>query len=249
MPIVRGVNVEDSHLKMVLKTGSTGPAVSDLQDLLKSHGFTQVGPTDGEFGPATKRALLQFQQSHNLDVDGLAGPNVWMALTAKTLPASNDADTTIVGSARAVELLSIASAEIGTREEPDGSNGGPRVDVYTGRWRVSWCALWASWVLKQTSWNPWKKPIAAVVRIRDWALDVKLYESSEAYEPRPGDLFIMLTKGAEGVDTGHGHVGIVLSYDKDKREIRTIEGNASNAVRSLKRPRSAIAGFVRITDV
>lgn len=248
MPIVRGVSVEDSHLKMVLKTGSTGPAVSDLQDLLKSHGFTQVGPTDGEFGPATKRALLQFQQSHNLDVDGLAGPNVWMALVSARLPAPGSGEVPS-GSPRAQELLGVALGEVGVCEVPDGSNGGPRVDMYTGKWRVSWCSLWVSWVLKQTSWNPWSKPIAAVVRLRDWALDVKLYESSESYEPRPGDIFIMLTKGAEGVDTGHGHTGFVLSYDKDKREIRTIEGNASNAVRSLKRPRSAIAGFVRITDV
>jgi hypothetical protein len=246
--ILRGIHVNDSSLKRVLKTGSKGPAVEDLQNLLKAHGFTQAGPTDGDFGASTKKALVQFQQSHNLDVDGICGPNTWMSLTSETVDPAPLVDT-IVGNARAVELLSIASREIGIVEQPDGSNGGPRVDVYTGKWRVPWCACMVSWVLKQCSWNPWPKPIAAVVRIRDWANTTGLYHNEAGYDPQPGDIFIMLKKGQDGVDTGHGHTGFVLSYDKVKEEIRTIEGNASNAVRSLKRPRSAIDGYVRITDV
>ena len=37
-----------------------------------------VGITeDGEFGPKTKAATIEFQQKHKLEVDGTAGPERW----------------------------------------------------------------------------------------------------------------------------------------------------------------------------
>ena len=34
---------------------------------------------DGEFGPKTKAATIEFQQMHELEVDGIAGPESWGA--------------------------------------------------------------------------------------------------------------------------------------------------------------------------
>ena len=63
----------------VLKQGSKGPEVVDLQNKLKQLGF---GPAvaDGKFGPATKKALIAFQKSKGLTADGLAGPRTINAL-------------------------------------------------------------------------------------------------------------------------------------------------------------------------
>lgn len=58
---------------LFLKEGSTGPAVVKLQTRLKQVGFNP-GRVDGDFGPATKAALVGFQKSAGLLADGIAGP-------------------------------------------------------------------------------------------------------------------------------------------------------------------------------
>ena len=58
-----------------LKMGDAGDAVKKLQSAL------QIDP-DGDFGPATKEAVVSFQEDHNLDDDGIVGPATWAALGA-----------------------------------------------------------------------------------------------------------------------------------------------------------------------
>ena len=64
---------------LFLKEGSTGPAVVKLQTRLKKVGFNP-GRADGDFGPATKAALIGFQKSAGLLADGIAGPRTLGAL-------------------------------------------------------------------------------------------------------------------------------------------------------------------------
>lgn len=54
------------------------PKVRQLQELLNGHGFHLV--VDGEFGPRTKAAVMDFQAQHKLKADGLVGPVTWAAL-------------------------------------------------------------------------------------------------------------------------------------------------------------------------
>jgi hypothetical protein len=56
-----------------LSWGGKGPQVEKLQKKLG------VAP-DGEFGPATKSAVITFQRDHNLQQDGIVGPRTWAAL-------------------------------------------------------------------------------------------------------------------------------------------------------------------------
>ena len=58
-----------------LRKGSTGMDVRKLQAAL--HIFT-----DGQFGDMTEMALKNFQKEHGLVEDGIAGPQVWKAITA-----------------------------------------------------------------------------------------------------------------------------------------------------------------------
>ena len=57
----------------VLKMGDTGDAVKTLQ---KALGIK----TDGDFGPATKAAVVTFQKQHRLYADGVVGKNTWAKL-------------------------------------------------------------------------------------------------------------------------------------------------------------------------
>jgi len=49
------------------------PEVEALQRALRSMGFA-VGAVDGDFGPATRLAVQDFQRAHGLDPDGVVGP-------------------------------------------------------------------------------------------------------------------------------------------------------------------------------
>ena len=56
----------------VLRTGSRGEAVTNLQSRLKTLGYYQ-GEIDGQFGAGTKEAVSSFQRQNGLDADGIVG--------------------------------------------------------------------------------------------------------------------------------------------------------------------------------
>lgn len=56
-----------------------GEAVSELQERLRGLGYPLA--IDGDFGPATELAVMDFQSANALLVDGIAGKNTWAALT------------------------------------------------------------------------------------------------------------------------------------------------------------------------
>jgi hypothetical protein len=62
-----------------LRRGATGEWVQRLQEALLDAGF-DPGPVDGDFGDLTEQAVLDFQESSELQVDGIVGPMVWNAL-------------------------------------------------------------------------------------------------------------------------------------------------------------------------
>lgn len=62
----------------VLKKGATGKTVERLQRALSAAGHATAA--DGDFGPATDRAVRAFQAAHGLQADGVVGPATWHAL-------------------------------------------------------------------------------------------------------------------------------------------------------------------------
>ncbi|EFO32482.1 peptidoglycan binding domain-containing protein [Roseibium sp. TrichSKD4] len=76
-----GGDQSDTHKDVnLLKLGSEGYRVEALQKRLASLGYT-LRP-DGDFGPATKRAVVGFQVDHGLTPDGVVGPKTQEALEA-----------------------------------------------------------------------------------------------------------------------------------------------------------------------
>lgn len=66
---------------MVLKKGSKGAEVKELQGLLH---ILQ----DGVFGPVTEEAVIEFQKVNGLTPDGIVGDNTWAKLKGSTLVKS-----------------------------------------------------------------------------------------------------------------------------------------------------------------
>lgn len=56
----------------VLRTGSRGEDVKTLQGRLHDLGY-YTDEIDGQFGAATKAAVIEFQQVNGLDADGMVG--------------------------------------------------------------------------------------------------------------------------------------------------------------------------------
>ena len=67
--------------KPVLKVGSKGEAVKELQKLLFNHYFPSPNEAiDGVFGPKTEDAVRRFQIRMFLLEDGVVGNKTWQAL-------------------------------------------------------------------------------------------------------------------------------------------------------------------------
>ena len=62
----------------LIKRGSKGAAVLQLQKLLNSKGYKLS--EDSDFGPATEAAVRAYQGANHLEVDGEVGPLTWASL-------------------------------------------------------------------------------------------------------------------------------------------------------------------------
>lgn len=69
------------HSKTLLRPGSRGPAVMELQNQLGALGFQLA--RDGDFGPATCQAVKLFQKSNRLQIDGVVGPKTFEMMMRK----------------------------------------------------------------------------------------------------------------------------------------------------------------------
>lgn len=99
----------------VLKKGSKGPFVTDLQNNLNALGYS-VGKADGIYGVKTDAAVKAFQQATGLSVDGWAGP--------RTIDAIGKAIAE-----RAAKPKIVAAAETVKQEATH------EVEKKTGRWQ------------------------------------------------------------------------------------------------------------------
>lgn len=70
----------DACRHAVLAIGASGPFVIALQNELMRHGLRVQA--DGQFGPKTQAAVMYFQATRHLTVDGIVGPQTWGGLFA-----------------------------------------------------------------------------------------------------------------------------------------------------------------------
>jgi peptidoglycan hydrolase-like protein with peptidoglycan-binding domain len=70
-----GPRTESAASKMpILKEGSSGEVVRFVQEIVKSV------PVDGIFGAITKKSVIEYQKTKNINVDGVVGPETWNAI-------------------------------------------------------------------------------------------------------------------------------------------------------------------------
>ena len=104
-----------------LARGSAGVDVQSAQHLLR-HMNTLASPggdsgvlvVDGRFGPATRRAVIEFQRRYGLAADGVIGARTWQALIETVGPASRGEQ---------VVALQVQLRALGYDIYPDGRYG------------------------------------------------------------------------------------------------------------------------------
>jgi peptidoglycan hydrolase-like protein with peptidoglycan-binding domain len=225
----------------LIKRGERDAAlVRRLQRALAARGYGPAGGsfTAGVFNAEMERTLKLFQ-AQNVDasgqplkVDGQVGPFTWGALFPAAAP---QAPTATGASALMLQSLATAVSQIGTLEEPLGSNRGPRVDQYlksTGTPLGSaWCMAFVYWCFEHAAGNlaatnplprtagcldHWNKAARMPAATRHTRADVYANPALA----RPGQIFIMDFGG------GTGHTGIVEAL-LPGGWLRTVEGNTN----------------------
>jgi peptidoglycan hydrolase-like protein with peptidoglycan-binding domain/Flp pilus assembly protein TadD len=113
---------------LALGSGYSNPhgsrAVKLLQHRLVTTGFP-TGPIDGRYGPLTREAVIRFQATHGLQVDGIAGPATKTALS-DAKPALYPGAGYVHGGSGAVRKLQRALAAAGFSPGPADGHYGPR---------------------------------------------------------------------------------------------------------------------------
>lgn len=70
---------EDVVVTAILRQGSSGGEVKEVQRRLKQWGYYN-GTVDGVFGAGTKKAVIAFQKKNGLTADGVVGKSTYKAL-------------------------------------------------------------------------------------------------------------------------------------------------------------------------
>src|SRR6266536_5116811 len=193
---------------------------------------------DAIFGAETLEAVQLFQARSvdqfgtPLKVDGRVGPMTWATLFAIAIEPQVVSSSSVLFS----QTLVTAGKEVGVREEPPGSNRGPRVDQYLrsvglnpAEGSFAWCAAFIYFCFDQACMALSRKnPVIRTAGVLEhWDLagarGVHRLSADECQaEPslvQPGMIFIITTGG------GHGHSGLL--EEVRGMALTTIEGNTN----------------------
>jgi len=104
--IFSSLNFQQVTEAIVLKQGSQGQEVREVQQKLKNWGY-YTGSVDGIYGSKTKEAVIYFQKSNGLTADGIVGNQTFKALGLQKY-ATTTSTATAAGSSGDVNLLARA---------------------------------------------------------------------------------------------------------------------------------------------
>lgn len=231
---------------MVLKRGSTGPEVRDVQRRLYELAYNP-GPIDGVFGPRTESAVRAFQRDSRLVPDGIVGPRTRANLEAPqcratsrpmALSPSRPARQEATGPPGEPRWLAIARKEICTREAKLGSESNPRIVEYHQATslraqsdQTPWCASFVSWVLEEAGIRSTESAWAKSYLNWGSALD----------QPRVGAIVVFHRGSGPPSSKGTGHVGFFM--ESRGATIGLLGGNQNNHVNIKEYKKSRLLAY------
>lgn len=223
-----------------LRTGSKGPEVKKLQELLNT--TLLLNPPlkiDGDFGRATNAAVKRFQAEKGLGIDGIVGPKTHKALnlySTNNRPVVKPPPPPVVAPVVAVtnSWMKIANREIGQKEIA-GKGNNPRIIKYHASTTLKansdetpWCSSFVNWVIKEAGMQGTNSAAAA-----SWLA------WGEKCSGKIGAITVIRNaKAANSSLTSSGnHVGFLVRETSTYYEL--LGGNQSNRVRTSFYPKSS----------
>lgn len=196
-----------------LRTGSNGSLTRYLQRMLQELEYDVT--VDGIFGQSTHNAIIDFQQKHALDTDGVVGGGTWRALFA--------AYYVDVPGTGIEKMVNVAKHELEWGFAEDNANNITPYGQWYGLNGNAWCAMFVSFCADQAgvadtmvpkySWCP---------SGMTWYKNRQRYHKrNSGYVPKVGDIIFFYNNELGRV----AHTGIVIGGDEAC--VRTIEGNTS----------------------
>ena len=199
-----------------------------------------------------KEVVKTVQKILEISADGADGPVTWNAILAKL---STD-ETEVSGSSVSEKMVNLARGEIGV-SEVDGSNCGPRVDVYKAATWLDpdkgwpWCAAFICWLVREAIEGEdisFKRPqTAGAWDFENWARK-QVSKGVELRKPTNEDI-----KAGDIVVITFSHIGLAVKDIDSSGYVTTIEGNTNGAgsreggsVLEKKRHVSCIRSRIRI---
>ena len=233
---------QELHFTATLQNGSSGTSVRRVQEwlclnALRFPAATLTTNLDSEFGPATERALKNFQALLKIPKTGVVTPDLFaslsepLAIAFQTQPTAPDIRKAVIQVAQA--HLKQRSAELQT---DDAQNIGPWVRSYCDGLDGSafkWCAGFLQSILDQAA-SAAGRPFTAIM-IKTLSCDElaenglqtgRLTKSADLRKNpkliRPGDVFLLRNP----VNNDWFHTGLITSVSGDV--VETIEGNTDS---------------------
>jgi peptidoglycan hydrolase-like protein with peptidoglycan-binding domain len=209
--------------------GNKGKRVKLVQEWLCLHGFNVA--VDEDFGPATEKAVKEFQGAKGLDPDGKVGKDTFPLL----VKPMKDAILDIQPDGRALGQMICAYAEQHLAQQPreiGGQNCGPWVRLYMdgkeGE-KQYWCAGFVSFILKQACESIGQSlPIKTSTSCDELAWDAQkngLFKTGKSIADKtqipPGSIFLNFKSKGDW-----DHTGIVIAAEEEC--FQTIEGNTND---------------------
>ncbi|GAB2539276.1 C40 family peptidase [Brachybacterium huguangmaarense] len=195
----------------VLYRGTANDRVQELQTALNDNGADLK--VDGIFGRATHNAVIDFQSSNGLKVDGRVGPQTRSALnggpsvasgTSKSSSSSDDDDSSSSSSASGSSIVAIARSQKGVDYRSRAKQPGEAFD----------CSGLTQWVYQK----------AGISIPRTSSAQASAGTRISKSEARPGDLVVW--PGHVGIYAG-GNTVIDAGNSKGSVSERTIWGSPS----------------------
>ncbi|MEX0966370.1 MAG: peptidoglycan-binding domain-containing protein [Bacteroidia bacterium] len=222
----------------ILKNGESGNEVKKVQEWLNLWRYIKpewlsIISIDGDYGAQTKSAVMEFQQIHGLETDGIAGPVTFGMLSSplrnafESIAGSSDLRALIVSYAK--QHLRNIPRELNSRNEGpwvraymDGNEGAP--------W--AWCMGFVQTILDQAC-NSVNQNFTAIMP-HSYSCDVvgshglsrnSLLRNEKIRnnpsQVQPGDIFLNVRTPHDWV-----HTGIITGIQGDW--FHTIEGNTND---------------------
>ena len=213
---------------MLLRRGSRGSEVQELQELLNQKGYGIIG-TDGIFGGGTEAAVKRAQSAIGVAADGIVGPATMAALQGsegapKALTSIKMEDLVALFPDVEKQTYKLVGAE--TPVQPNGVRLSPSV---VGKQTIN-CTQFTTFLVSQAFKTRWSSDQWA--RWQNTGLQKKTLNVPN-YGPRVAlDWGVATTAPGRGpfliqyfTETG-GHSLIVLVHDPDTDKILTLESNS-----------------------